>query len=220
MVQQYKGLWLPDREEYLKQDIDVSLPFGGSSTIQFKKFHRVIPHLKQFRHAVDIGANCGIWTKTLSRCFALTTCFEPNPECHEAFWLNNPRTADVNETKIVLHPYALGHERGEIRLNTQLRSTGFTRADPQGDFVTRQAPLDDFGLDEVDFIKIDVEGWEHLVVKGGAETIQRCRPVLIVEQKPDNAERHGLKQFGAINLLKKWGARVADEISGDFIMTW
>mgnify|MGYP003578445438 CR=1 FL=1 len=216
MAQQYRGLWLPDREEYLKRDIDVSLPFGGSATIQFKKFHRVLPHLKQFRHAVDIGANCGIWTKTLARCFAKVTCFEPNPEVHEAFWLNNRETTAL----ITLHCAALGNEKAELRLNTRLRSTGFTRADPAGDLVVEQARLDDFELQDVDFVKIDTEGWEHLVIKGGVETIRRERPVLIVEQKPDNAERHGLKQYGAINLLKKWGATVIDEISGDFIMAW
>lgn len=41
--------------------------------------------------------------------------------------------------------------------------------------------LDDFGIADVDFIKIDVEGHELEVLKGGAATIERYRPVLLME---------------------------------------
>lgn len=42
-------------------------------------------------------------------------------------------------------------------------------------------PLDAFNLERLDFIKIDVEGWELDVLHGGAQTISRCRPVMSVE---------------------------------------
>ena len=40
--------------------------------------------------------------------------------------------------------------------------------------------LDDQGLDPL-FIKIDVEGYEYQVALGGLKTIERCEPVLMVE---------------------------------------
>lgn len=218
MPKQAHGLWLPDREEYLIRDIEQSPQFAGAGTVQFKKFARAFPEIRQFRHAVDIGANCGIWTRVLARCFPLVTCFEPQGECHEAFWLNNPWRQMGDISQVVLHAYALGKELGSVRLNTQLRSTGFTRVDDEGDAEVEMRPLDSFGLEEVDFIKIDVEGWEHNVVKGAIETIQKWRPTMIVEQKPGNAELHGLKQYGAVNLLKKWGALEIANVSGDVIM--
>ena len=36
----------------------------------------------------------------------------------------------------------------------------------------------------------------------------------------EEAERQGLKQYGAVNLLKKWGAREVANVSGDVIMRW
>lgn len=216
MVKQVNGAWLPDREDYLVRDISVSPWFAGGPTVQFKKFARAIPEFRQFRHAVDIGANIGLWTRVMAACFGRVTAFEPNPECHEAFWLNNEAAAP----RITLLPCALGKEPATITLNTQLRSTGFTKVDAAGNLAVQQRTLDSFALDEVDFIKIDVEGWEHNVVKGAIETIRRCKPVMIVEQKPNNAELHGLKQFGAVNLLKKWGARQVADMAGDIIMTW
>lgn len=219
MPKQINGIWLPDREEHLVPELVAGTWFAGASTVQFRKFAACFPHIRQFRHAVDIGANAGIWTRVLRRCFSVVTCFEPNPECHEAFWLNNPwREMPEGGGQVVFYDAALGNEPGTMRLNTKLRSTAFTRLDPDGDTEVDVRTLDSYKLDEVDFIKIDVEGFEHPVVRGAVETIRKWRPLLIVEQKPDNAERHGLKRFGAVNLLKKMGGVVIAEISGDMIV--
>lgn len=224
MVKQVHGAWLPDREDYLIDDIAVSPRFAGGPTVQFKKFARAIPEIRRFRHAVDIGANVGLWTRVMAACFDRVTAFEPNPETEEAFWKNNVGanrlSYESDKPRLVLHQVALGAEPGEVRLYTKRRSTAFTRVKDDGDIAVEQRTLDSFGLVKVDFIKIDVEGWEHNVVKGGVETIRRCKPVMIVEQKPNNAELHGLKQFGAVNLLKKWGARQVADMAGDIIMAW
>jgi FkbM family methyltransferase len=219
MVKLVHGAWLPDRENYLARDIANSPRFAGGPSVQLKKFLRALPLCRQCRHAVDIGSNVGLWTRVMAACFDRVTSFEPNPECHEAFWLNNPSTMGI-DSRITLHPVALGREAATVALNTRLKSTAFSRVDAAGDVIAEQRTLDSFGLMEVDLIKIDVEGWEHNVVKGAAETITRCHPVMIVEQKPGNAELHGLKQFGAVNLLKKWGAVEVADMAGDIIMAW
>jgi FkbM family methyltransferase len=218
MPKQVNGVWLPDREEHLVNDVLASPMFAGAGSVQFKKYAACIPYIRQFRHAVDIGANCGIWTRVMARCFPLVTAFEPSAEAIECFWLNNPWREMDDRSQIILKAYALGAEPGTIKLNTKLRSSGFTRADPEGDAEVEIRTLDSFDLPQVDFIKIDVEGFEHPVVKGAVETIRKYRPLLIVEQKPDNAERHGFKQYGAVNLLKKMGANQIADISGDVIM--
>jgi FkbM family methyltransferase len=195
--------------------------FAGAGTFQLKKFAAAFPHIKNFRHAIDIGAHCGIWTRVLARCFNIVTAFEPNPECEECFWLNNPWREFDRSSQVILKQFALGHEPGTVKLNTKLGdSTAFTRIDPEGDADVEVRTLDSFNLEWVDFIKIDVEGWEHNVVRGGIETIQKWRPTMIVEQKPDNAERHGMKRFGAVKMLEKMGARKIADISGDVIMAW
>lgn len=49
-----------------------------------------------------------------------------------------------------------------------------------GDPVAR-VPIDAWGLDPVDFLKIDVEGMELDVLRGAEQTIARCRPVIAME---------------------------------------
>ena len=41
--------------------------------------------------------------------------------------------------------------------------------------------LDDYQLDEVQFIKIDVEGHEFRVLQGAEQTLARCAPTLLIE---------------------------------------
>ena len=78
--------------------------------------------------------------------------------------------------------------------------------------------LDSLDLIHVDFMKLDCEGFEENVLRGGVETITKWKPVVIVEQKRDMANRFGLPLLGAVDFLKTLGYKVAEEISGDFIM--
>ena len=41
--------------------------------------------------------------------------------------------------------------------------------------------IDELDLDKLDFIKLDVEGYEKLVILGGLKTIERCKPVITIE---------------------------------------
>jgi hypothetical protein len=60
--------------------------------------------------------------------------------------------------------------------------------------------LDSLNLQDVGFVKIDVEGHELDVLRGGAETIQRNRPHLLIEVR----ENH-LTEIR--DLLLAWGYR-------------
>jgi FkbM family methyltransferase len=201
--------------------IEAAPYFAGAATFQFRKFAAAFPYIKNFRHAVDVGAHVGLWTRVLMRCFGMVTAFEPNPECEEYFWLNNPWRAYDKSSQAIFKSVGLGHFPGKLKLNTQLpKSTAFTRIDPDGDTEIDIRTLDSFQLENVDFIKIDVEGWEAHVVRGGEETIRRWRPTMILEQKPGNAERHGMRQYEAVELLESWGAKRKAEVSGDVIVTF
>jgi hypothetical protein len=48
--------------------------------------------------------------------------------------------------------------------------------------VRRCFTLDSFDLLDLDYIKLDVEGFEKKVMVGGERTIQRWRPVIVIEQ--------------------------------------
>lgn len=68
--------------------------------------------------------------------------------------------------------------------------------------------LDSFQFADVDFIKVDCEGFEENVLVGACDTILRCHPTIIVEQKRDFAVQFGLKPRGQLNCLKAWGTKL------------
>ncbi len=43
--------------------------------------------------------------------------------------------------------------------------------------------LDNLNLDRLDFLKVDVEGMEEAVIRGGGETLKRLRPRLYIENE-------------------------------------
>lgn len=52
-------------------------------------------------------------------------------------------------------------------------------------------PIDDLDLERLDFMKVDAEGCELLVLQGAARTIERCKPALCLEVNPTALARYG-----------------------------
>lgn len=99
---------------------------------------------------------------------------------------------------IETHNVALGPDAKIIEMHIK-KNDGHNRvANDNGDFKTvtgkdikrnegyprvkiDQRVLDDYNYDDVDIIKIDVEGYELLVLEGASKTIQKNRPIIQVE---------------------------------------
>ena len=211
------GIWLPDEEEHLNQYAE-GHPYGKWG-YQTHKLSAALEHVNGDRKALDIGGHCGLWSKELTKIFKEVIAFEPVEVHRECFNLNV-----TGNYKLI--PYALGEKNGEVILAGSKDSSGDTWVRPSGDSdgvarnVAEMRVLDDFDFEEIDFLKIDCEGYELYALRGGEETLKRCKPVMVVEQKPGKAKRFGLKDTEAITYLKSLGAKVVKEISGDYIMVW
>ena len=68
-------------------------------------------------------------------------------------------------------------------------------------------PLDSFEIQNVDFIKIDAEGYEPLVIKGALKTIEKYKPIILYERK-DHPERYGYKRDSIRDILMPLGYRM------------
>jgi FkbM family methyltransferase len=225
-MHQFRGLYFPDGDVGLPRIIAAetegkSAPeFDRLPTFQFRKFAKAFPLIRNFRHAVDVGAHVGLWSRVLSRMFAKVTAIEPMPQCVECFE-HNIRKEDRD--RVVVHQCALGNAAGELKMHYKSTNSGYTHAAANGEMWTAVAKMhrmDEFLLMNVDFLKIDCEGFEQNVVAGGEETIRRCKPTIIVEQKPGVPQRYGFQQLGAVAMLQSWGATLEFEWSGDYCLRW
>ena len=123
-------------------------------------------------------------------------------------------------TNVELLPFAVSDHAGTLRIAMPDGNSGNAHVGNDGELV-RSIVLDHYALGRrVDFMKIDVEGFEAKVLAGAQALIKRDKPVIVIEQKPGNAERYGFKQKDALTMLKSWGATEVAEMSGDHILKW
>jgi FkbM family methyltransferase len=137
--------------------------------------------------------------------------FEPVP-AHFACFYKNLAAAD----NVTLYEYALGEKPGAVHLHTGPSSSGDTYVQADGEHQAEMRTLDSFGLTEVDFIKIDCEGYEYHILRGSEQTVRSQKPMVIVEQKPGKGKQFNLPDTAACTLLESWGAKKVFEYGGDY----
>lgn len=137
--------------------------------------------------ALDVGANVGNHAVAFAERFGRVMAFEPNPAVHELLVINTRALGNV-ET----FPLGLGDAEGTERLEEGVGNLGESRVLAAGEapgagagVEVRIARMDDVLADrdgDVVLVKIDVEGHEEQVLKGGVETLRRHAPVVVFEQ--------------------------------------
>jgi len=145
-------------------------------------------YFKDRTHALDIGANIGYVTSWMSLKWPHVSSFEPTPTTFECLELNcksdtvdlynigisdkqgtlnfavNNHKPDLNQIVTEFRSYKKGWDVLEIPVNT----------------------VDSFDFDDIDFLKIDVEGHEYQVVNGAIKTIRNNRPLIMLEISYEN----------------------------------
>lgn len=134
--------------------------------------------------AIDIGAHIGLHTICMAACVqkhGAIYAFEPQKKLFRELIMN----VELNNiTNVQAFRFALGNEDktayigGPSHLNEGGRGIVFTGCSDDEVLLTK---LDNFNLNDVSVIKIDVEGFEDAVLDGGRETILRNQPIILIE---------------------------------------
>jgi FkbM family methyltransferase len=133
--------------------------------------------------ALDVGANHGVYSYSLMLCGALVHAIEPNP-------LLARRLRGARLPRVTVHEAAIGGSEGQAELFVPRHLKGWQN-DPAGSLIAgegdgwrypvRVITIDGLGLKAVDFMKIDVEGFEGPAIDGAWKTIQRDKPKILIE---------------------------------------
>ena len=210
------GWVLPASDRHFAKYLSTSPKVEGRRMYQPQHIEQTLQFCRLRRRAVDVGAHVGFRSYYLALAFARVEAFEPSELFAQCFERN------VRAKAVTLHRVALGEAQGEIALEVDAENTGATHVRPGAQEGAQKLPmrrLDDYALEEVDLVKIDVEGYERRVLEGGRDTLARCRPVVIVEQK-DFAGRFGDGRYAASQLLQSLGAVQLAQVVQDFIFGW
>lgn len=180
---QHEDFWLPEGEQHWL--------FADLADYQRADRDEAYSHVRNWTLALDVGANIGIFTKAFAERFEKVVAFEPIPDVRACLERNVPDNVSVE-------PYAVSDRAGRVIMHQTVKASGgsFIANDPNVAVPAgaktagpRAIPvelrtIDSFGFEQVGLIKLDIQGAEFLALKGAEQTIRRCRPVVLIEEKP------------------------------------
>jgi len=168
---------------------------------QFYFHYAVREYIKEGDVVIDIGANWGIYTRLFKKWGAFVIAVEPIQK-----FIDILKSINV---KIV--PCALGSEEKNIHLTHWRDTSGCYRISDEGEYqsvMIKGSVI--FANLKMDFIKIDVEGFNHEeldIIEDIAELILKHKPKILIET-------------GKINEVLSYlpGYKVIDQFRNDYLI--
>lgn len=215
-MQYWRGIWLPATDTHMIEQMGDIAP--REPTYQKRKLDEAMKYVRRRRLAVDIGAHVGLWSIHLARSFDRVEAFEPVP-LHQACWRENM----LGYRNVQLHPFAVGASGiPPVKLTGRPDNTGETWVVPDEVGSCEVVDLDHHLMllrgETLDFLKIDVEGFEYAVVQGALDLINTDMPVIVLEQNGPHALKYGTPHLAARDLLLSFGYETKAVMGDDHIM--
>lgn len=143
------------------------------------------------RTFIDIGAHVGTWTLNLAPYFERVFAFEPDPRG----WQVLQKNLALNKiTNVEVIPKAVSSVVGRTKLNLYPNPCTNTMMDPiacgrtdmpvgvhEVDTVSIDAFVAERGITDLDFIKVDAEAAEMLIIEGALKTFHGQKPDFFIE---------------------------------------
>lgn len=129
------------------------------------------------KNALDIGAHIGNHALFFSQYFNEVYAFEPDPVTFALLKINS-----IGHN-IITYPFGLSDHDGESGFVVNLDSRGESYLNKKSDFKVEVKALDSIQnqLGDIALIKIDAEGHEYEVLKGGKSLIANNLPIILFE---------------------------------------
>lgn len=180
-----------------------------------EQYHEVMSVLKPGDHFLDIGANWGLYSLGAARrvgSAGRVIAIEPGPRQISLLQQNVDSNAFASLITVV----------DEVCSDSPGQRIDFYVA-PEGSMVdsavakpgreARPVTRDTTSVDDLvaryqlhpGLLKIDVEGFEHHVIKGACGTLQRHRPILFIEFHPEELVMCGTSTRAVLTELEKLG---------------
>lgn len=189
--------------------VDHFIYFGFTERV----YDPVEKDIKQAKVVFDIGANIGTTAMYFSsiNSTAEIYAFEPHPKTYQRAEDNLKSNSFKNISLIKL---GFGNKPDQVKLyEVNSNNPGMNRIIPDNNefpFVVIEIDtMDNFvqrqGIQKVDFIKIDVEGFEFNVLSGAMRTLREHLPVLFIELDDNNLRDNNSSAKELVGLLFSCG---------------
>ncbi len=188
-------------------------------------FYNLIDKNKKV-NIVDIGANVGL--------YSLYAKYLPNSQFYSfepfkfTYDLLNDNINLNNITNVQTYNIGLSDKKGKTILNVCLSHDGLNtmgenplRFNDINPIEVEIDTLDNIFYDndiKVDFIKIDTEGYEYYILKGGEKTIKKYKPIIQLEFNHTNMKQCNINPRQLYDYINELGYKIHNLISEELII--
>ena len=156
--------------------------------------------LENSSHFLDVGANVGLFSIIAAAKGTKVTSFEPHPVIRKVLKKN------LKGLPVKIYDFAASDSEEDVRLFISDEPGSHSLSMKQSDYVlVRSIEIDKIVKEDVDLIKIDVEGAEVKALKGMHNILSKNKPILIIEVDEVHLNRFG-EDFNSLKThLEKYG---------------
>ncbi len=202
----------------LNEGIDLSIFIFGAFEKETSQLLK--KHILKGDFVLDIGANVGAHTLTMAEAVGdngLVIALEATDWAFNKLQKNislNPSLIDrIAAIQCLLSADDVMETPTELYSSWDLNSSdgqhavhkGILKSTADARTVSLDTLLSELNLSKVDFIKIDVDGFEYWVLKGAEQTLKKFRPKILIELSPYVHLEHGSSFETLMNFLSKIG---------------
>lgn len=205
------NFWFPDRENFTLYIKEIE----EKGCFHPERLNEGLKYVKNWNIAVDVGSNIGTWSVVMASKFKKVYAFELVTETYECLVKNTESLGNV-----LTYNIGLGKEHKKVNIlydEKYPEAMAGISADLNNEGPYEIRTLDSFNLEGCDFLKIDVEGLEAHVLKGGFNTISKYKPIIILEYKERKANQAGTSLKNIDIMIEKLNYKRIGGIKSDVV---
>ena len=206
----------------LNEGIDLSIYLFGTSEKKIANLKKIFKNADQPLTILDIGANIGSVSLVIANMFNNSRIYAIEPTNY-AFnkLLNNIKLNQQLANRV--HPRQLFITNNKKPLSVW-SSWNFDKKDKKhnkhfgtlkevksNSYIKLDEFLENENLIKVDFIKLDVDGYEIDVLKSGEKFLKKYKPIIFIEIAPYLYPEFGYSCYNLISFLKEMNYNFFDE---------
>ena len=169
----------------------------------------------------DVGTNAGSFLKILThfQIYSNIHCFEPHP-------IISKKTKSIYQN-VIMNEICLSDSMGEIDINFPLHSVGLSSIIERPVFKNlgtevkkikvKSMTLDHYcdinNIDSIDFIKIDVEGAEKMIIEGGKNMFKEKKIKAGLFEIGETLKDAGTSEEEIATILENYGYNIVKNLS-------
>ena len=206
----------------LEEGIDLSVYLLGTYKRKISNLKKLLSKNTDNPTILDIGANIGSVSLLLAKIFEKSKIFAIEPTNYAFNKLsNNLKLNKELENKVFLRQLFITNSKKPEKVwsswnfnesnDKHQKHLGSLKTIKQNSYVKLDKFIRDENLENIDFIKLDVDGYELDVLTSGIEFLKKNKPIIFIEIAPYLYPEFGYSCKELVNFILKLNYNFLDE---------